>query len=476
MLQYRAGEPSSTQLTTTVIGQPWHPTYRLGLGIDAVTGQLRASAVKPFAVHNSAPMVTSHVYSLVQSESDLSALIASAAKAAYNIEGITMSASTTFLDRVAVSELSVTLVARARVEGSQYWLASEYELAVTPGSDFRDRYGDYFVAGYRLASSLDVVYECRFRSVNERTAFAARVAAQTPEVLTVDGSTAFEAIAKETSATVSVQVSAHGVGGSLPSPPEGGWDAAQVVTTLLPWFEANQAPDPLDAYLMHYRLLDPQLSGTVPVSPEVFAQLADLYGQFWLVRALVATCPVFGRPLVEKSCQQLAGLIAANQVTLPEDESKIGELTAQTQSVLDTLHEIDNRQAFASLWVAAALTEPGYGVLIDADKGRVQWNYGFAQGGKPGITIDAQRDTATAEWRIGWQEHTFTFDDPTKIIVGWEVRCLWADGHGGDWRKDCDAVIGSTKASVYVKSDYDRGYAWSISWYYVDAELYPPFG
>ena len=45
---------------------------------------------------------------------------------------------------------------------------------------------------------------------------------------------------------------------------------------------------------------------------------------------------------------------------------------------------------------------------------------------------------------------------------------------GGDWKKDCDQVIGRSSAAVYVKSDYDRGYSWTIVWYFVQASLYPP--
>ena len=101
----------TTTLDTTEANDPWRREYRLGLGVDAVTGQLRASGVKPFTVKDTSPLAATYSYSLVQNESDLSTLISGSAKGSYNIEGVTVTAGTSFLNSVKVNELSVTLVA-----------------------------------------------------------------------------------------------------------------------------------------------------------------------------------------------------------------------------------------------------------------------------------------------------------------------------------------------------------------------------
>ncbi len=49
MLQF-SNTPVSTLLNTTVVGQPWRDDYRLGLGVDAVTGLSASQAVQPFEV------------------------------------------------------------------------------------------------------------------------------------------------------------------------------------------------------------------------------------------------------------------------------------------------------------------------------------------------------------------------------------------------------------------------------------------
>ena len=466
-------EAGTTTLNTTEASDPWRREYRLGIGVDAVTGQLRASGVKAFTVSDTSPLAATYSYSLVQNESDLSTMISGSAKGSYNIEGVTVTAGTSFLNSVKVNELSVTLVAQLHVQRTQHSLAPSYQLAAPASPDYRDKYGDYFVAGYRAASSLYAVYQCAFRSVDDRQKFTATLAAKVPEVMTAEGSTEFEKAAKESSANVNIYISAQGVNSTIPTPSEG-WNPGQVVKTLLPWFEKSQAPDPFEVYLMHYRLVDPTIPGTVPVDPSVFADLSVLYDRYWLCRSLFLTCPDFGRTQVEPAFKALKAKIEANQSQLADQPELIPGLMAECQNVLDALRAVNNRQAFVAQLAAAAKTEPKQGDLIDADKGRVRWNYGFSQSPMPGVDISSLSETVQQDWHIGWREHTFTISDAKKLLVGFDVICNWTDGTGGDWKKDCDQVIGRSSAAVYVKSDYDRGYSWTIVWYFVQARLYPP--
>lgn len=468
----QADESASTQLNTSLVDRPWLPEYALGVGVDAVTGQLRAQAVEPFTVKDRTTRKSEYLYSLVQSESDLSMLISESIEGSYNIGGVTASASTSFLNSIAVSTLSVSLVAQVSVAHSQYALADSYRLKASPNPDFRRNHGDYFVAGHKAASSLSVVYQCRFTNAEQRTQFTATLALKAPEVMTAKGSAEFERAAKETSASVSIKIIAHGVDEVIPTP-SNGWNPAEIVKTLLPWFEQHQAPDPLKAYLMHYQLVDPNIPAIVPVSPHTFTELAYLYDRFWLARGLYNTCPDFGIPLVERPYALLARTVEANQAILAQDALKIAQLTAQTQEVLATLGDINRRQAFASQLPLASAGEPKQGKLIDADKGRARWSFGFSRSDLSGVTIGNLSQSVSADWKIGWREHTFTFHDPTKLLVGWEIVCNRTDGAGGDWRKDCPQVIGSHSAEVFVKSDYDRGYSWTITWSFVDAALFP---
>ncbi|WP_182378309.1 hypothetical protein [Nocardioides sp. WS12] len=473
----QTAEPAATTLlNTTVIGQPWHGDYRLGLGVDAVTGQLRARAVEPFEVQNEPQMSPTYVYSLIESESDVSSLVAGSVEGSYNMEGVTVGASTSFLDSLAVSELSVTLIAQMTINRSQYSLAPHdgYKLAVEPGHDFREKYGDYFVAGYRSASVLYVLYQCHFRTAEDRRQFSLKFSAEVPQVFTAKGSTEFESAAKSCNATISIRITAHGVDSGIPTPPsEEGWTAGNILNILLPWFDKSRSLQPLEAYLMHYRVIDPALSGEVPVSPLIFSKLAYLYDRFWLTRARWDTVPDFGRPLVEQRYKMLEKTIEAQQAALPDNPEEIEKLTAQTTELLGLFTAILNRQTFFSQVQAAVRTEPERNLRIDADKGTVRWCYGYDGSNLPGVTIASRGDHVAEDWKIGYREHTFNFRDTTKLIVGWDVVCNWTDGTGGDWEKRCDHIIGQNAGEIWVKSDYDRGYSWSIAWHYVDAIDYP---
>ena len=364
------------------------------------------------------------------------------------------------------------------MERSQYSLAPTYSMSVTPGADFRQKYGDYFVAGYRGASSLFVVYQCRFATTEQRTKFTATMAAKVPEVVPgAEGSIRVrEKTAKESSASISIRIEAQGVSTQIPSAPAGGWTPAAIVTDLLPWFEKNQAPNPLDAYLMHYRLIDPAISGEVPISPTVFAQLGFLYDRFWLARALWSTCPDFGRRLVDVPYNQLAKDLEAHQASLASDSGQIKLLTNSTRRCSRPCGRSPTGRGSRASCRPRPRQSRRKSVNFDADKGRVRWGYGFQQVVRPGVTISGIPDSVEADWHIGWREHVFTFRDTTKIIVGWDVICNWTDGTGGDWKKASDTIIGENTGAIYVKSDYDRGYSWTVIWYVVDAALYPSRG
>ncbi|TQL02690.1 serine protease [Cellulomonas sp. SLBN-39] len=471
MIRTSTGQPT-TLLNTTVVGQPWQPHLRLGAGVDAVTGQLRASAVAPFEVRRSPSLHPEYRYALVQSESDMQSLISSSVKASYNLEGVTVSASTSYLEELAVSELAVTILAEVNVEESQFSLADAYSLAVEPGPGFRERHGDYFVAGYRAGSALQVAYQCRFTSTEQRTKFAASLGAEVPQVLSAEGSAAFEKTAKAHGANVNVRITAQGVSSPVPDAPSEGWTPGSVLSVIVPWFNQNQAMEPLESYLQAYRMIDPALPGEVPVSPDAFAQLGFLYNRFWLVRAHFRTCPDFGRRLVEEAYHKLEKTIEAHQASLATDPQQIELLTAETQRVLTTLHEIANRQAFYSQVVAAAKTEPGKGVNHDADLGTVRWGYGFQRGDEAGVDVTLETSTVSADWKIGWNEHVFSYRNSSRVIVGFDVVCN-RSSNGGDWRKVSDQIIGRSGGDVFVKSDYDRGYSWTVTWYTVEARLYP---
>ena len=464
---------SNTYLNTTVSGFPWPQNYRLGMGVDAITGQLRAPAVAPFTVQDRPAIDQKYDKKVITSQSDLESLISGSINGSYNLEGIELSASASYLESISVSDLSVTLVAYLNTLESEFALAPSYRLAVSPTTpDFRKKFGDYFVAGYLRGSSLYVIYECHFEDVEKRSQFAAAIKADCPPVFTVEGSIAFEKMLRESQATTSIRIAPTGVSSPIPTPPGGDWTPENILNALIPWYNGAISMVPLKAYLQHYALIDPSVMPTVPIDPDIFDQLGHLYDRFWLARSRFNGCPAFGKRLVQQAFIDLTKDLEAFQAVLPEQPERIAALTARTQRLLTDLQDIDHRQNFCSQVIRAATTEPAQGANVNANDGRVVWPYGFTVGGE-GVEITRLDERVSADWKIGWNEHTFVYRDASKIVVGWTLTCNRNDGHNGDWHKACDQVLGRGGGDVYVKGDYDRGYDWTITWYVVDAHLYP---
>lgn len=466
-------EPApTTLLNSTVVGQPWAEQYRIGVGVDAVTGQLRAGALKPPELTPSTRQRTEYTYSLIESKEDLEQLVETSLKGSYNLEGVKVSGSTSFLEKVTCSDLAVTVVAEVAVEDSEYTLAPRYELDVVPGPDFRDRHGDYFVAGYRAGSSLRAVYQCRFTSSSQRDEFSATLAAEVPQVLTTEGSAKFERVASEHGARVNVEVVVDGVEGVMP-PPKDGWTPSTILSHVIPWFNEHLSPTPRESYLEHYRMLDPTISGHVPIAPTVFAELGYLYTRFWTARAEVKTCPQFGRRLVADRFLRLEKDLEAHQASLATDPDRVRDLSGTVGELHGTLEEIARRQAFYSQVVKSVVKEPPRDKRHDADDGTVRWPFGYSNGNGVGVDVSS----TTAAWSapdkfLKCREHTFTYNDTSRIVVGWEVVCR-RDEHGGDWEKRSDVIIGQHGGDVWVKGDNSRYASWKVIWYTVEAALYP---
>lgn len=464
---------ANTLLNTSVVGEPYQKNYELGLGVDALTGQIRASAVKAFQIKRKPAKTPEFIYTLVSSQSDLESLIEGSLSASYNLEGVKISASASFLNSISVSELSVTLVASISVEESEYALAPHYEMSVVPDADFRKKYGDYFVAGHLSGSHFFAVYQCHFKNTQQRTEFAASLGAEMPEVFSVEGKIRFEEMVKQNDARLTIRITASGTKTLPPAPPAEGWNPSNINSILIPWYYESMTLVPLKSYLRHYCIVDPSISAEVPIDPDVFFKLSFMYNRFWLSRSLYFSCPEFGRKLIEEPYARLLSELEARQSILTTNPEYIDQITNEIQEILNLLRQVNSRQLFFTQVVKAGKLEPPKGQRFDADGGVLRYTYGYQASTLPGVVISSNTETVKADYKIGWNDHVFVFQDDLKIIVGWDLLCNRSDGWNGDWHKVSDQIIGRSKGEVYVKGDYDREYDWTITWYYVDAHFYP---
>jgi hypothetical protein len=468
----------TTELNTSLL-VPWLPEYDVGIGIDAITGQIRASGIVPPVLVEDPVLQQSYNSVLIKNATDLSSTIQGSLSASYNIQGATISGSTAYLRQIAVSELSVSLVVSSVIQETGSTKAASY--ALKPGANpidgkFRDKYGDFFIAGYRRMASIFIIYKCSFRTAEQRDKFTSSLSVEIPRLTTVKGSTEFEKIAKSADASISIRIISYGHTGLQPTEPAGGWTPEAIPTVLMPWFNDHYKLVPQTAILRHYTLIDPLVPTNVPVAPEIFSILGVLYLRLWTLRSSFENCPEFGRPSVQRQYEVVTKEIEGYQENLPNEPDRIRRLTNEVDDLLNAIYGIQARQSLYSQVIVAMATEPAKGKAFESNTGTV-WTYGISDWSNgissQGVVINAVSDSVARGVKTNGGRHTFEFMDPTRIIVGFAVISDRKDGLNGSWRITSNGVLGKKTASIKVEGKASRAYSWSVIWYTVEAGQYP---
>ncbi|HEY0095131.1 MAG TPA: hypothetical protein VGB96_12435, partial [Archangium sp.] len=168
-----------TQLKSIIVDLPWRSDYNLGAGIDAVTGNVCNTAIQAFMIKESQNRDSSTNYKFIQNESELNKELDVSLGGSYNISGMTLSASASYLSQTKVSERDVVLVAKREVlyndyddvDAAAYALTDDAKKFVSDPKEFRSLYGDYFIAGYKRRSLCVVTYQCHSKSAEDMTRF-----------------------------------------------------------------------------------------------------------------------------------------------------------------------------------------------------------------------------------------------------------------------------------------------------------------
>ena len=465
----------TTELDAVLTGVPWGDGFDFTKGVDAVTGSLMPSAVELADPVERTVKKSAESYRFVQSESELDTEIEAAASGKYNISGVTVSGSSSYVQKIKFSELAISLVASYRSEYDGYDEIQRPELTaqakglIGDPAKFRHQYGDYFVKGGKRGSTFYAVYVCQSRSVSNMSEFKAKLGAETPDVFSVEGSTRFMQAASEHSISVSADLWMDGYEGTSPSGP---WTPEKIIEALA-WFKQHEKGLHLRGELVHYSALDPSYPRTVDIAPEVFVALRKLYTALWTVRALYGSCPSNYQRNFTENYNDLVNEITARQSDLATDPTLRAACQQKTDTLRAGLTDVFDRMVFYSKVRDAIGTEPGPGHSTD-DSGRRSYFYGYnSYPRSSAVAIRSDSESYADDWHVGHRDHVFDWRYEDRLIVGWEVVSNWADGTNGWWRQDSSpSVLATHRANVYVKSWYDRGCNWTLNVWWVDAKDY----
>jgi hypothetical protein len=454
-----------------VIEIPWPGLGNPGDGVDAITGGITGSAIKKFTPKEFTIKSSNEKYRFIQNERDVDREIEISASGKYNIWGVKIGASMSYLNKLEYSETAITLVAQYESRFNDYDEAESYELTaeakklMSEPEQFRRAYGDYFISGGMRVARFTAIYNCTSKSVKEMNEFKASLNASAPDVFSAEGSTGFKKTASQHNISIASEVIMEGYTGESPTGP---WTPENIPAALA-WFKQHEKGTYFQAKLKHYSTVVPTYLRLVNVEPDVFVLLRKLYTVLWHMRARYNACPEIYQKEYGDDYVDIDTGVVANQDRLPTDLDKLSEYQRKLDILRSELDDVLERRDFYYKVLEEAATEPRQGVH---NGGSSMWRFGFVDYNMSNaVVINKQEMKYCVKYKIGYREADIgNSPDDSVIIVGWDV--VSHRHNNGHWQKAVSQILGTNQAKIHVKSEYDRGCHWSLVAYYVNARDY----
>ena len=282
---------TGTQIKQQLFGIPFKDEFQAGVGYFALTGaQARSNAVRGFTLNVPAKknVKTNYTATFVSSQEDREKLSTTTTGASLSIGGFGLGAGYSSESKFKFGLTSTTYVIHYEEVENEYRTLKDEDYQIKPRAkkaladlgQFREKYGDYFVAGYKYGGTYDAFITITTKtmeqleevktklSANFKTAVSATVENKTKETL------------ERNEAKVSIQIKTAGIDVSKLSIPTTTTDISEVPKTLNAFMEALKKTSadsfqPVYVMMKRYSLLDDvdeamdnqKDKGLVPISP-----------------------------------------------------------------------------------------------------------------------------------------------------------------------------------------------------------------
>jgi hypothetical protein len=486
----------TTDLEQTVAPVPWGDTFQLGAGIDAVTGGVAGTAIKPFTPSAKTIKSARETVSAVTDLKTLKQEIETSISGKYNIyTGVNIKGKLEYLNKLDSSKNSTTVVAKYVSITDDYAEGGPYELTdqarATMQSDrkaFRQRYGDYFVAGVKRGSQFTAVYHMQTTKKDDLNKFKSNIGvkAEVPEV-DVNGAANFNAKFEQSlgQGTIQYDIDVYMDGVDTAYQMQGTKWTPKEVLKALNWFKTNEVGKPLMAKLQHYSTIDPSYNypRTINVEPEVFNELGGIYANLWEVRAMFNALPANSTSKWKNAKDTFDRDVTANREGLAINMRLRNDLATRGRELISSLGKISTRKIFFDEVMSSRQDEPATGARSGCRS--EPWEYGYTPN-KPywtqvvrdangAVEVQSEKREFDRNWELAKkQEGTLAISDPSKLILGWTVISNWGGDHNGEWWKETnDKILLGTRGAVHVRGEETRGAHWTVIYYYVNNDDYP---
>ncbi|TGE25154.1 hypothetical protein E5K00_08140 [Hymenobacter aquaticus] len=486
---HRIPQAQATGGTTTLVsdlaGQPWLEGYALGKGVNAVTGSLSAQALAPFTTTAAVSTNSTTTYTNISSTSSVDQLIDVSASGSYNMDGVTLSGSASYLNQIKQSELDMTILASYQVEytdydtinttGLQFTAPAQQLLSQGNYAQFRSLYGDYYLAGSKRQASFQAVYTISADSEETLTKVQTALGASAPEMFTAEGQATFNSATSSNNVSVNFYLNMQGMPANAPNRPSDpiGIDTVQ---EYLAWFQQYNVPAPAQAEMIHYSQINPNIPNTLPIDPSVFSAVGSLYFNTYLLQITLNSLPDSWQGSYPAQVNALVSEVMANQGTIVDDPTTLQSLTTQVNALNNELNNINQRYIFIQGIAALQSSEPGVGSSQSQTQTYGSITYNNAAN-DPAFVIQSTSQNYAEDGHVGHRNHDFDLT-PGGVIVQWQLQQVWTDGTDGSWWKNSQSnnssyILLNTSANVHCESDYDRGFNNTLNVWYVDSSLIP---
>jgi hypothetical protein len=474
-----------TTLVSDLANQPWQDGYALGKGVNAVTGSLSAQALDAFSVTEAKSFNSNTAYSNIYSTSDVDKLINTSASGSYNMDGITINASTSYLNQIKQSELDMTILATYQVEYNDYdtisiasvKFAAPAQKLLDAGDfeKFRSLYGDYYLAGSRRVATFQAVYTISAQSEEDLTQVKAALGVSAPAMFTAEGEAEFKSATAHKNVSISFNLNMQGVSKSTPDWPKEPI-GIETVQLYLAWFQKYNVPVPSRAEMIHYSQIDNRIPTTLPIDPNIFSAVGDIYFNTYLLQITLNSLPSTWQGSYPTKVHSVVQKVNANAQSLVQDAPTRQSLGSEVTALLNDLNNINQRYIFIQSVRKLQASEPGINAGQDQTRTFGSINYPNAAN-DPAFVIQFKSEHYEQQWHVGHRYHDFNLE-VNGTIVQWQLHQVWDNGTDGQWWKtkqknNSDFVLLNNGAAIHCESEYDRGFSNSLNVWFVDNSLIP---
>lgn len=454
---------------------PWQPGFSIGSGLDAITNMIHQKGV---CVKQEEPtpdfgMRTERDACIVQTSTQFESLLTTELSGQYTYQDFKLNGAFEYLNAVRYSENTLSIILRERIYELEYpgtrtfTLTDEAkQLAKDSPKQFRDVYGDYFIADMRKGAYFIAVYRCEANSSEQLQKFQMSLATET-NLFNLSTESKFKKLLTENKIRLNVQFYCHGCKGIMPY--EKTEDALDV-SKALAWFSNNVCPVPLYAKLVHYACLPGSgLKKQIPYDATTLLKVKTLFASLWHLKSDALNI----HPNYYELTNRIAALADEITLRLPEILQQPAKADAYRSRVRALQAETSDLLCLQKVYSLLKTKKPNEPKPFEKNRSseQVLWEFGcFQCPHMDSYSVSVSGHGSGA----GYCKEDIAFppkgrdDLKGKTVIGYRVRANWTDHSDGDWWKLSDQGLLDHMLLFHINSYWGRGYDWTCDIYFVD--------